>query len=698
MKLRPHCSKLFHLKTAEMESSLWKIPPPDQLYVHEKWKIEELIAMKNELNKTKGQLENFDIDSWHKHTQLCNPAHKISNFFRYKAKPELLTQAFLKFFEVLHAFPLVPEFDNFANSSFKTLHLCEAPGAFIVALNHYLSLHRPNIKWQWLGNTLNPYFEGTPSTECIADDRFILHTLDNWCFGNDETGNLMTLDYLDELIRRVGRNNVDLVTADGSIDCQEDPAEQENTTNSLHFCEVYSALCALKKGGCLVLKKFTFFEVDAICLVYLICCCFKKVSIYKPITSKLGNSEVYLVALSFEPSVIELYMNTLRMHYGQKLGNVALFSLEQIPSDFITLIKECSTFFKERQVKAIERNIYLYHNPSEKNNQYVDLLKSMVLETFEENNSCRPIAAGQRIVSQNMKWDYNIIPDRHNTKWGGQIKKRQRDERLKFLEAQLESALESFRLLGDRNPQVNRYNYVKTSYKTSNSYLSSLKLRNGKPFHFVFYSRFCLINIYQLYIHYLEEYFNTNELQKVTECHSELSIHNPELHNHHVTSINNSTSSENLSSHLVVDEGFYIAPHNCHKALDQLLSLMGKGELEEGKNVIILNCPLYTRIQTGLFHVISSAFETIEFNQPSHVPVGLPYLILKNFTSVQKGRSIFERLKDENWFDVKNFSEILPLGSLINSDLYSELCKYNSLFSLSQIGFLQILLKDKKFI
>jgi hypothetical protein len=38
------------------------------------------------------------------------------------------------------------------------------------------------------------------------------------------------------------------VTADGSIDCQEDPGEQESLVASLHYCETVSALHILAQG------------------------------------------------------------------------------------------------------------------------------------------------------------------------------------------------------------------------------------------------------------------------------------------------------------------------------------------------------------------------------------------------------------------------------------------------------------------
>ena len=49
-----------------------------------------------------------------------------------------IAQAFLKFFEVLNRFSLLPG----RQKPFTSVHLCEAPGAFIAALNHYIRQSR----------------------------------------------------------------------------------------------------------------------------------------------------------------------------------------------------------------------------------------------------------------------------------------------------------------------------------------------------------------------------------------------------------------------------------------------------------------------------------------------------------------------------------------------------------------------------
>jgi len=64
-----------------------------------------------------------------------NVASTIVPYLREKLNIEIGTQAWGKMFEILSNFQLI---NNINNQKWLTLHLCEAPGAFISALNHFL--------------------------------------------------------------------------------------------------------------------------------------------------------------------------------------------------------------------------------------------------------------------------------------------------------------------------------------------------------------------------------------------------------------------------------------------------------------------------------------------------------------------------------------------------------------------------------
>ena len=61
-------------------------------------------------------------------------------------------------------------------------------------------------KWQWLGSTLNPYYEGNPTSAMINDDRFILHTIktsqrkNGWIFGPDSTGDMLRRNNIEGIL------------------------------------------------------------------------------------------------------------------------------------------------------------------------------------------------------------------------------------------------------------------------------------------------------------------------------------------------------------------------------------------------------------------------------------------------------------------------------------------------------------------
>lgn len=132
------CSKqkiksLFDKKFRYGISGDWKLPPLVQNDC-QKWVHPVLQGMKEKLNKVKDKLSDKEIYAWHEHTKFMNIAGNVISNVKQIIRPELCTQAWCKFYEILSSYPLI----NHESLKLNTVHLCEAPGAFVTSLNHYL--------------------------------------------------------------------------------------------------------------------------------------------------------------------------------------------------------------------------------------------------------------------------------------------------------------------------------------------------------------------------------------------------------------------------------------------------------------------------------------------------------------------------------------------------------------------------------
>lgn len=364
----------------------WCIPDPNVALRHSAEEHSRLQALKASLNAVKNQLSDKNVQVWHQHTNSTNRAGKVMGAVRSAANAEICTQAWCKFFEILGTFHLIPQ-EALQNGELNTVHLCEAPGAFITALNHYIKTSECTryCDWSWAANTLNPYHEANGGGTTIADDRLIANTLPWWFFGSENTGNIMIQKHLLELQAFVANmHRVDLVTADGSFDCQENPDEQETLVASLHYCEVTAALLLLSPGGSLVLKMFTLYEHSSICLLYLLNCCFSSVNVFKPATSKAGNSEVYVVCLCYDgKDAVRPLLSKLIRNYGPDLAcREALFPSSVVPESFQKQHEEVCLYFYTLQVETITENLQLFEGMSAEQRQRLDHVRDCAAQEY----------------------------------------------------------------------------------------------------------------------------------------------------------------------------------------------------------------------------------------------------------------------------------------------------------------------------
>ncbi|XP_065087891.1 cap-specific mRNA (nucleoside-2'-O-)-methyltransferase 2 [Ochlerotatus camptorhynchus] len=374
-----------------------ELPPLESVFsIRPAYRVESLQKVKAALNKVKNRLNDFEISDWHQHTRRRSSLQPVLSGLKHRIGGEFVTQAFAKLYECVAGYELVPPPSE--SREFYSVHLCEAPGAFITGLNHYLKLNREMVQWRWFANTLNPYYEGNCLGNMIVDDRFILHTLDSWCFGEDYTGDVMRKENMGEIVRRSKEfPMINLVTADGSIDCLDVPEAQEEHVSKLHLAEALTALKILTQGGCFILKMFTLFEHSSVDLLYLLYVCFRELHVFKPATSKPGNSEVYVIAKYFrKPVGLDEYLDRL---FDGLNSDCSMFDLQHIPESFVKEVRDCAELFMMYQQDVIEHNIHFYQHEDLHEEVRLRIFKETMCKMFFDKYKIKPIRRSDAILN-----------------------------------------------------------------------------------------------------------------------------------------------------------------------------------------------------------------------------------------------------------------------------------------------------------
>lgn len=254
---------------------------------------------------------------------------------------KVISNAWLKLWEMLHCDQLVKPSDNF--SSF---HNAEFPGSFLFALNHYLKTYHPEMNHKWYASSLVDEKSGA------LPDTYGLVKLyrSNWLMDEKNNGDVTDVKVLKSMREKI-KGGVDLYTSDISIGTE---VNQEETEAILNAGQVVAGMMTLKKGGNLVTKQFTFHHRFTISLMGLIAAHFDTVKVVKPLTSRPASSEVYIVALNYHGSEeakesIDLILESIKKKRIEPL-------VKSLPSDFLIAIGTANRLLFDRNVQYLKRN------------------------------------------------------------------------------------------------------------------------------------------------------------------------------------------------------------------------------------------------------------------------------------------------------------------------------------------------------
>lgn len=191
--------------------------------------------------------------------------------------------------------------------------------------------------------------------------------------GSDKTGNLISLDNFIHCARKY-QNKMEIITADGGFDFSVDFNNQETMATQLILCEVFYALAMQKQGGTFILKIFDVFHKATVDILYLLCYYYNNVSIMKPHTSRIANSEKYIVCQGFKISNSAKIIEQVSSLFLSLCSNERITSI--LPEDhdlyFLNKIEEMNAMVSFQQIENITSTLSIItnHRNAEKLDQY----------------------------------------------------------------------------------------------------------------------------------------------------------------------------------------------------------------------------------------------------------------------------------------------------------------------------------------
>jgi hypothetical protein len=321
------------------------------------------------LTENKNKIDKYyDSNLWDKTKKVINPYELVyitnkKTRYRSVSTVEPLSRSFYKMVEMSHLF--LKEYKN-VKSKIRTLHLAEGPGGFMEGWRYFRNYFKDDILY---GITLISNDKEIPSWK--KTNNFLkMNPQIKLVYGIDGRGDLYNKDNIDYLGTRLGINSIPIITGDGGFDFSVSYNSQELYASKLLFGQILSALKCQKIGGTFILKFFDMNNLLTLDFLFLLQCCYNKITIYKPFTSRVANSERYVVCTGFigiDSFYLDRLLSVLSL-WNSLEANIVLDRIySNLPVKFYYYVNKLNSNIIKQQVEYINRTINIINNKYDSN-------------------------------------------------------------------------------------------------------------------------------------------------------------------------------------------------------------------------------------------------------------------------------------------------------------------------------------------
>lgn len=245
------------------------------------------------LSAAKSQLDVIKPDRYFNIMNLEDTYLYLKKILRTKYNMQVATNASMKMYEMICQLGLL-------QNTMRIFCNAEFPGAFLCTIHHYMTTHKLSYT-AWASS----YVLAADVTLLTDKYGILARHPDMWLMGKKYKyvnkpglidGDVTNIDCLLEYEQLL---QVDLYTSDAGIDVSNDYNSQENSTLFINYGQILSGLLCLVNGGKLLTKQYTFNNPFNRSIIVLLAHVFENLQIVKPLTSRPGNSEIYLYGEGF---------------------------------------------------------------------------------------------------------------------------------------------------------------------------------------------------------------------------------------------------------------------------------------------------------------------------------------------------------------------------------------------------------------
>ena len=305
----------------------------------------------NKLKTHKNIIDDYDKE-WDNFKKYMNPYELIyspydRNINTSQHKP--ISRSFFKMWEMLNKFDLINVDDNIVIAN-----IAEGPGGFIEAIFKYKKQNNDDI---YIANTLYPSNRNIPSWNKF--NKFI----------NESNIKCIKLLYCDlynykDVIKYINNfkdKKAYFITADGGFDYSNDFNKQEENSSRIIYSEIVSALAIQDKGGNFIIKIFDTFTIFTLKCIFLLNLFYENIYLYKPLTSRVANSEKYIVCKNFkgiDEDLLEKFLESIKV-FPEKNPDIITIKL---PNNFMYEFDSYNNQFVNNQIEFIDKTLNIIKN------------------------------------------------------------------------------------------------------------------------------------------------------------------------------------------------------------------------------------------------------------------------------------------------------------------------------------------------